>query len=164
MVKRALCSALAVAILAQACLSSVVLADAVSSPGNGIDPGSPAATGLSPSAKSLSSTASALSGTAKADPMAPLPGPPSPIVRVPNNPVEDFFAVTLISLPFSAFWALVGTLIIGGAAQGHYPPDFNTQLLTTAGSIAAGTSLAIGLVSVQWGPSPHPTPSPTPLL
>ena len=144
------------AVLAQACLSSLALADSVSSP-SASDPARP----LSSTAMVLSPTAKALSSTAK-DPMAPLPGPPSPIVRVPNNPVEDFFAVTLISLPFSAFWALVGALVIGGAAQGHYPPEFTTQLLTTAGGIAAGTSVAIGLVSVQWGSSPKPTPSPTP--
>ena len=96
--------------------------------------------------------------------MLELPGRPAPIPKIPNNGVEDFFAVTLISLPFTAFWALIGALIVGGISQNHFPPEFTTPLLASAGATAAGTSVAIGLVSVQWGGhAPKPSPTPTPI-
>ncbi len=83
--------------------------------------------------------------------LAPLPGAPAPIPKVPNRPMEDFVAVTLISLPFTAFWGLIGALAIGGIAQNRFPPEFDTPLLTGAATFAAGSALTVGLVSVQWG-------------
>jgi hypothetical protein len=85
---------------------------------------------------------------------------------VPNNPVEDFFAVTIIALPFLAFWSLIGALTVGGIAQQRFPPVIDTPLLAGAGTFAAVGSVTAGLVSVQWGGSPKakatPVPSPLP--
>lgn len=140
MVKRALGVLLSLALLVQPGLAADLSVTAATSP---------TAQALSPSAEGL----------------LDLPGRPAPIPKVPNRPVEDFFAVTLLSLPFTALWALVGALVVGGIAQNHFPPEFDTPLLTAAGMAAAGTSVAIGLVSVQWsaGPAPSPTPALTPV-
>jgi hypothetical protein len=113
------------------------------------------------SAAATTGTPAAL--TPNADVMAPLPGRPPAIVHTVNDPVEDFFAVTLISMPFTAFWALLGALAIGGTVQKRFPPEFDTPLLISAGSVAAGASVLTGLISVHWGGSrPSPVPSPTP--
>jgi hypothetical protein len=101
-------------------------------------PGLNAAEALSPSAKALEA-------------LPPLPARPAIPDRKPNVAWEDMSAVTLVSLPFTAFWALLGALAIGGFQQGRFPPEMDTPLLTGAAAVAAGASLSIGLVSVSWG-------------
>jgi hypothetical protein len=121
-------------------------------------PLSPTAAALSPTAapplsQTAGSTATAqalaLSGTAKG--LQPLPERPKPIAKMANDPVEDFFAITLLSVPFTALWSLAGALIVGSISQGHFPPVIGTPLLTGAALTAAGASVTIGLVSIQWG-------------
>jgi hypothetical protein len=101
---------------------------------------------ITPAAASVSTTAD----------MAVLPGRPPLPVKTVNNPVEDFAAVTLFSLPFTAFWALVGALAIGGISQSRFPPDFDGPLLPSAAAAAAGASVCIGLFSVSWGAGSAP--------
>lgn len=136
---KGLCVGLALLLSAQAGLSAAAL--------------TVTAEALTPSAKTLSPTANV---------MGPLPARPLPIQRIANRPVDDFFAVTLISLPFTAFWALVGALAVGGIAQQRFPPEFDNNLLAGAGAFAGGASLLTGLVSVSWSSSPKATPGPTP--
>ena len=68
-----------------------------------------------------------------------------------NHPVEDFFTVTIVSLPFTALWVLIGASVVGGISQNKYPPEFNEDMLIGAGAVAVGASVSIGLVSVAWG-------------
>jgi hypothetical protein len=106
-------------------------------------PGLSAAEALSPSAKTLEA-------------LPQLPARPTIPDRKPNVAWEDMSAVTLVSLPFTAFWALLGALAVGGFQQGRFPPELDTPLLTGAAAVAAGASLSIGLVSVSWGGSSKP--------
>jgi hypothetical protein len=80
-----------------------------------------------------------------------------------NHPVEDFFTVTLVSLPFTALWALIGASVVGGISQGKYPPEFNSDMLIGAGAVAVGASLGIGIVSVAWGKGRGKASNSTPL-
>lgn len=99
-----------------------------------------AAEAVSPSAKTLEA-------------LPQLPARPPIPARTPNVAWEDMSAVTIVSLPFTAFWALLGALTIGGIQQGRFPPEMDSPLLTGAAVVAAGASLSIGLVSVSWGGS-----------
>jgi hypothetical protein len=74
---------------------------------------------------------------------------------------EDFTAVTLISLPFTALWALVGAVTVAAISQHAFPPSMDTPQLAGAAMVAAGASVSIGLLSVQWG-GPKATPTPEP--
>lgn len=118
--------------------------------------------GLSISAQALSPSAAAqaLSPDAGSADLAPLPLRPAPLVREPNVAWEDFSAVTLVSLPFTAFWSILGTLAVGGISQGKFPPEIDSTLIATAASIAGGASLTIGLVSIQWGGPKAANPDP----
>jgi hypothetical protein len=84
-------------------------------------------------------------------PLAPLAPRPEPPAMQPSAAWEDVSAVTLVSLPFTAFWCLLGSLAVAGVAQHKFPPDMDTPTLLGAATVAAGASLAIGLVSLQWG-------------
>jgi len=100
----------------------------------------------------LSATAAApLSATAEGLPA--LPARPAPLQREPNVRWETFAATTIVSLPFTAFWALIGALIVGGVAQKRFPPEFDQPLLTGAAVAAGAASLSVGLISVNWGGS-----------
>lgn len=77
-----------------------------------------------------------------------------------NHPVEDFFTVSLTSLPFTALWSLVGATVVGGISQNKFPPEFNDNMLIGAGAVALGASFSIGLVSVFWGKGKAPAASP----
>jgi hypothetical protein len=94
----------------------------------------------------------------RSDVGAELARPISPTVAVDagpgfqkNHPVEDFFTVTIVSLPFTALWVLIGASVVGGISQGKYPPEFNSDMLIGAGAVALGASVGIGIVSVAWG-------------
>lgn len=136
-------------------------------------PPSPAAGATPPGA------ATALSRGAQADAVSAsaqgaleaLPGRPSPPPLEPNVPWQDISAVTLVSLPFTAFWSVLGALAVAGISQGHFPPEIGTPMLAGAAIVAGSASLGIGLISVQWGGSKpralsptaeaaHPTPLP----
>jgi hypothetical protein len=147
MVRRWLCLALSLALPAPL-LAEGILAD------------------VSLTAQPLSGTAQPLSPAASAE-LQDLAARPPEIPRIPNRPVDDFFAVTLISMPFTAFWALIGALAAGGISQKRFPPEFDTPLLAGAGIAAASASVAIGLVSVSWKnvkmPGQSGTPAPTPV-
>jgi hypothetical protein len=65
--------------------------------------------------------------------------------------VEDFFTVSVVSLPFTVFWAFIGATAVAGISQQKFPPEFNEPMLVGAGACALGASVAIGLVSVSWG-------------
>jgi hypothetical protein len=110
----------------------------------------------------VSSTAAAAGGA-----LAPLPGSPAVPQPLPSAGWEDFTAVTLVSMPFTAFWAVLGALIVGGVSQGHFPPEVDTPMLAGAAAVAGGASLGIGLVSLHWGPrraaAPDPAPAVTPV-
>lgn len=89
-------------------------------------------------------------GLPAAEPLPPLPNvAPQPSVEK-NAPLEDFFTVSIVSLPFTAFWCTLGALAIAGAQQGHFPPEVDQSLLIGAGSAALGLSVSIGLISVTW--------------
>lgn len=98
--------------------------------------------------------AAAVSPTVQA--LAELPPRPQAPVLQPNRAWEDAAAVTLVSLPFTAFWALLGALAVGGASQGRFPPELSTDMLAGAAMVAGGSSLAIGLFSISWGGPSHP--------
>jgi hypothetical protein len=135
---------------------------------------SPAANALSPTvgARALSGTALALSPPADvlAD-MAPRPVPPE---HPANARWEDFTAVTLLSAPFTAIWAVIGAAVVAKISQSrennpNFFPTMGTPELAGAAMVAAAASVSIGLVSVQWGGSARsvsgtaaPAPSPTP--
>ena len=107
------------------------------------------AEGLSPTAAaSLSpSAAAALSQTA----LAPL----EPYAPQPNKPVEDFFVVSITSLPFTGLWTLVGAALVGSISQKQFPPNFSNETILSSAAIAVGSSLCIGLVSsISWGSAP----------
>lgn len=91
---------------------------------------------------------------ASADLLPALPSRPAPLKREPNVRWETFSATTLVSLPFTAFWALLGALIVGGVVQKRFPPEIDQPLLTSAAVVAGTASLGIGLISVNWGGSP----------
>lgn len=141
-------------------LAALCLALALA-PGLALADLSASAQALSPSAQALTptATAQALSPSVSAD-LAPLPPRPTPLVLEPNVAWEDFSAVTLVSLPFTAFWSILGTLIVGGLSQGKFPPEIDNTLIASAASVAAGASLAIGLVSIHWGGSKTAPPAP----
>jgi hypothetical protein len=88
--------------------------------------------------------------------LAALPARPAPLQREPNVAWEDFTASTLVSMPFTAFWALLGALLVGGVAQQRFPPEFDQNLLAGAAAAAGAASLTVGLVSVKWGGSKDP--------
>ena len=71
----------------------------------------------------------------------------------PNHPAEDFFVVSIISLPFTALWCLVGATAVASVSQQKFPPDFTDEALIGAGAVALGSSVSIGLLSVSWGGS-----------
>jgi hypothetical protein len=105
-----------------------------------------AASVSSTSAMSVSPAAVALSKTAD----LPLITETAPAFE-PNHPVEDFFVVSIISLPFTALWTLVGATVVASVSQKVFPPNFDEGTLISAGAIAAGASVSIGLVSATWG-------------
>jgi hypothetical protein len=152
MVRTLCCSGLALALAAQPCVALASTAAALSSS---------AAVAVSGNASALTVTTvpQALSSNAKI--MLALPERPAPIPYVANQPGEDLVAITLISLPFTALWSLLGAAIVGGISQHQFPPNFDTPMLEGAAAVALGSSLAISLVSVQWGGS-HPKPAATP--
>ena len=131
----------------------------------------PGAGVLSGTASALSGTASALSGTASAlspsaDVLLPLPPRPPPPAKTHNSALESFVGVTLLSAPFTAFWAVLGALAVESVAQHQFPPDFGQDrakaTLSAAGAVAGGSSVMIGLVSIHWGgPSGDEGLSPT---
>lgn len=137
---------------------------------------SPTAQALGVNALALSPTATALSGSAAvlsptADALAPLGPRPLPPPKVANSAWEGFVGVTLLSAPFTAFWSVLGALVVESLAQRQFPPDFGQDrakaTLSAAAGVAAGSSVMIGLVSLHWGGSPaSPTaqalPSPHP--
>lgn len=141
---------------------------------------SPTAQSVTVDAQALSPAASAIldavsrSATAlspSADALAPLPARPLPPTKVTNSAWEGFAGVTLLSAPFTAFWSVLGALIVESLAQRQFPPDFGQDrakaTLAAAAGVAAGSSVIIGLVSLHWGGSPSsPTaqalPSPQP--
>ena len=96
--------------------------------------------------------------------LAPAPVPLSTTAELgnfhpePNHPVEDFFTVSIISLPFTAIWSFVGATAVAAVAQQKFPPEYTDQLFITAGAAAAGLSFGIGLVSVSWGPGKAKAP------
>jgi hypothetical protein len=76
-----------------------------------------------------------------------------------NHPTEDFFVVTIISTPFTALWSLLGTAVVAGIAQKQFPPNFDRPTLVTAGSVALGASITIGVLSATWGQGKAPGPA-----
>lgn len=71
----------------------------------------------------------------------------------PNHPVEDFFTVSLVSIPFTGLWALLGASVVAGISQSKYPPEFSDDMFLGAAGVALGASVGIGLLSVSWGGS-----------
>jgi hypothetical protein len=100
--------------------------------------------------------------------MAPRPTPPP---HTANARWEDFTAVTLLSAPFTAFWSVLGAVLVATVSQSRGQgklvfPNMGTPELTSAAMVAATASVSIGLVSVQWGGSSRPvsaTASPLPI-
>ena len=74
-----------------------------------------------------------------------------------NRPLEDFFVVTIISLPFTALYGLMGATAYDSIQQSKFPPRFETQTLTRAGIAALAASVLIGTFSVSWGGSKKAT-------
>jgi hypothetical protein len=68
-----------------------------------------------------------------------------------NNPVEDFCVVSIVSLPFTALWSILGAGIVASISQQKFPPELSNDTLFSTGAIALGASVGIGLVSVSWG-------------
>ncbi|HTB34727.1 MAG TPA: hypothetical protein VK842_07680 [bacterium] len=121
------------------------------SPGAQASPASPTARGLSGTALALSPPADVLAE------MAPRPSPPE---HRANARWEDFTAVTLLSAPFTAFWSVLGAVLVSTVSQSREhgrlaAPSMGTPELTSAAMIAGAASVSIGLVSVQWGGSPR---------
>ena len=76
--------------------------------------------------------------------------PPAP-TGDPNHPLEDFFVVGIISLPFTALYSFLGATIADAVNQNRFPPELKTESLITAGGVALGSSLLIATFSVEWG-------------
>jgi hypothetical protein len=118
---------------------------------------------LSPTAAALSPTAHGLSGTAlptspAADVLADMAPRPVPPEHPASARWEDFTAVTLLSAPFTAFWAVIGAAVVAKISQSrennpNFFPSMGTPELTGAAMVAAAASVSIGLISVQWGGS-----------
>jgi hypothetical protein len=114
-----------------------------------------------------------LSGTAAVSATAVATGTPVmiPITETapnfePNDPTEDFFVVSIISLPFTALWTLVGATIVASISQRTFPPSFSEGTLISSGAIAFGSSIGIGLLSATWGKgksAPESVAAPAPL-
>lgn len=102
--------------------------------------------------------AQALSPSVQAADLAPLPPRPTLPPVAPSLAWEDAAAATLVSLPFTAFWSLLGALAAGGVSQGRFPPELNTEMLAGAALVAGGTSLGIGLINIRWGGSKKAAP------
>jgi hypothetical protein len=113
-----------------------------------------AGTGLTPTASAPA--------TATAQVFSDAPISTSPAFEQ-NHPVEDFFTVTIISMPFTAFWSAIGAAIVAGIAQKKFPPNFDTPTLIGAGCVAAGASVTIGIVSAYWGQGKTPSRDQSPL-
>jgi hypothetical protein len=107
----------------------------------------------------LSATATAQSVSQSSGALPPLPAAPEKPAYQPNVPWEDFTAVTLISLPFTALWSVLGAVAAASISQKQFPPSMGTPQLAGAAMVAASASVSIGLVSIQWG-GPKPTPTP----
>ncbi|MES2201516.1 MAG: hypothetical protein V4498_04625 [candidate division FCPU426 bacterium] len=103
------------------------------------------------------------SGAEMAAPLSPTATaevvPLSPYKPQPNRPVEDFFVVSIVSLPFTALWSLIGAAAVLSVSQGQFPPELTDASLIGAGATAVGLSLGVGLISVQWGGGKQAPPS-----
>jgi|GEM_PF-3158771 hypothetical protein len=127
------------------------LSPTASAPAPAAAPASPTAQGLSPTARSLSPAADVLAD------MAPRPKPPE---HPASARWEDFTAVTLLSAPFTAIWAVLGAAVVAKISQSrennpNFFPTMGTPELSGAAMVAAAASVSIGLISVQWGGSPR---------
>lgn len=100
--------------------------------------------------------AQVLSPSAQSTRLAPLPERPALPPVAPSLAWEDAAAATLVSLPFTAFWSLLGALAVGGISQGRFPPELNGDMLAGAAMVAGGTSLGIGLINIRWGGTKKP--------
>ena len=121
--------------------------------------GAQGAAALSPTAAALSGTAQALSPPA--DVLAALPPSPLPPAHPANAAWENFTAVTLLSAPLTAFWAVLGAVLVATVSQTRQHgrlvfPEMGTPELTGAALVAGSASVGIGLLSLQWGGSAKP--------
>jgi hypothetical protein len=130
------------AALAAVLLCLAPLRAAEPAPATASVPGAPA---LSATAQALCPSASALEGARRLE---------------KNRPVEDFAVTTLVSLPFTAFWAFIGATAVLSVSQGKFLPDYSDEAVIGAGATALGASLAIGVVSVSWGKGKAPAAPP----
>lgn len=81
----------------------------------------------------------------------------------PNGKLEDFFVVSLITLPFAALWSFIGATAVASVSQQKFPPEFTDPMLIGAGAVALGASVGVGLISVSFGrgkAARHPTLQP----
>jgi hypothetical protein len=145
------------------------------------NPSSGATNATSATASALSgSTASSLTATALAPSALPTPlatptmlpiGDTTPRFEK-NQPVEDFFVVSITSLPFTGLWAILGTTLVTciysyfknpevvsptfGQPERVFAPNYGFDNLLTTGEIAFGASVGNGLLSVYWGQGAAP--------
>ena len=121
----------------------------------------PGSSSADATASPLSPTATAVAETATAQaPSEPRFAGLEPYLPQANKPVEDFFVVSIISLPFTALWTVVGAAAVASISQKQFPPAFSNDAILSTAAIAIGASLTIGLLSVSWGKG-HSSAAPT---
>ena len=84
-------------------------------------------------------------------PLADPPAAPLTPQLKQNSRLEDFFIVSITALPFTAIWSFLGATTVLSVEQGSFPRRYTDSALTGAGSVALGSAVAIGLISIQWG-------------
>jgi hypothetical protein len=104
-----------------------------------------------PDAAPVSSATATTPTASSAAPLEPRLAGLEPYKPEANKPVEDFFVVSIVSLPFTALWSVVGAAAVASIAQKQFPPTFSNEAIISTAAIAVGSSLAIGLLSVSWG-------------
>jgi hypothetical protein len=104
-----------------------------------------------PTASSATLPAAVSATAGNAAPLEPRLAGLEPYKPEANKPVEDFFVVSIVSLPFTALWSVVGAAAVASISQKQFPPVFSNEAILSTAAIAVGSSLAIGLLSVSWG-------------
>ncbi len=108
--------------------------------------------GSAPSSVTVMASVAPESVTAQAQAISPTALVPlTPFMPEADSGFEDFAVTSIISLPFTALWSLLGCMVVTSLWQQKFPPELGDPELIGAATTALGASISIGLISVNWG-------------